>query len=159
MPELARSPLDDFYRAQGIELGEYHGAEIPLRFSESVLEHQAVRRASGFFDFSHRARFAARGADHVAFLHNMLSNDIKGLAPGQGTYATLLDVKGHILADLRVYRDCDQMLLETDADLRAKAMQTLERYIIMDDVTLRRLDQFSMAFQGPQARALVERVV
>jgi glycine cleavage system T protein len=159
MPEVARSPLAGIYHTLGSKLGDYHGVELPLRFSEPAAEHQAVRQAAGYFDFSHRARFAATGTDHVSFLHNMLSNDVKALAPGQGVYATLLDVKGHILADVRVYRDRDQVLLETDADLRAKAMQTLERYIIMDDVTLRPLDQFSMAFQGPQARALVERVV
>jgi glycine cleavage system T protein len=159
MPEAARSPLADLHRAQGVSMGVYHGAEVPLRFSEAQTEHRAVRNAAGFFDFAHRAGFGARGADHAAFLHNMLSNDIKGVAAGQGIYATLLDVKGHILADLRVYRDQNQILLDTDADLRARAMQTLERYIVMDDVVLQPLDTFAIGFQGPRSRGFIEKTL
>src|SRR5437762_13157162 len=159
MPELVHSPLAGLYHPSGSRLGEYHGAELPLRFSDAQSEHQAVRQAAGFFDFCHRARFAAAGADHVGFLHNMLSNDVKALESGQGVYATLLDVRGHILADLLVLRDRGKIVLETDADLRAKAMQTLERYIIMDDVTLQPIDQFGMGLQGPQSRPLLERVL
>ena len=159
MAELTRTPLAPRLEAEGATLGEYHGAIVPARFADPVTEHQAVRRSAGFFDFSFRARFAAAGADHVTFLHNMLSNDVKGLAPGQGTYATLLDVKGHILADLRVYRERDQIVLETDADLLAKTMQTLERYIIMDDVALRPLELSSIALQGPRSSALLGKIL
>src|SRR5439155_7968579 len=158
-PEVARSPLAGIYHTLGSKLGDYHGVELPLRFSEPAAEHQAVRQAAGYFDLSHRARFAAAGTDHVSFLHNMLSNDVKALAPGQGTYATLLDVKGHILADLRVYRERDQIVLETDADLLAKTMQTLERYIIMDDVALRPLELSSIALQGPRSSALLGKIL
>jgi glycine cleavage system T protein len=159
MGELKQSPLTAVLATQGAVLAEYHGGVVPARFGDPVTEHCAVRRSMGLFDLSFRARFAAAGADHVTFLHNMLSNDVKGLAPGQGTYATLLDVKGHILADLRVYRDPDGIVLETDADLLAKALQTLERYIIMDDVVLRPLDVFSIALQGPRSPAMLEKII
>jgi folate-binding protein YgfZ len=85
----------------------------------------------------------------------MLSNDVKSLEPGQGVYATLLDVKGRIVADLRLYSEPDQILVETDVDLLQKAMRALERYIIMDDVTLERLRWWGLAVQGPRSRALV----
>jgi glycine cleavage system T protein len=159
MAELTRTPLAPMLEAEGATLGEYHGAIVPVRFADPITEHQAVRRSAGFFDFSFRARLAATGADHVTFLHNMLSNDVKGLVPGQGTHATLLDIKGHILADLRVYRERDQIVLETDADLVSKVMQTLERYIIMDDVTLRPLELFGVALQGPGSSALLGKIV
>jgi glycine cleavage system T protein len=159
MSELAPSPLSQAHQARDAKLGEYHGAQVPLRFSDPRAEHRAVREAAGFFDFSFRARFAAKGADHVTFLHNMLSNDVKGLAPGRGAYATLLEVKGHILADLCVYRDPEQVLLETDADLRDKSMRTLDRYIIMDDVKLQRLEVFCVAFQGPKSSALLQKTL
>jgi folate-binding protein YgfZ len=150
------SPLEDVHLSQGATLTEYHGALVPARYRDSKAEYAAARNAAGIFDFSFRVRFAARGPDRVGFLHNMLSNDVKSLGPGQGMYATLLDVKGHILADLRVYSEPDQILLETDADLIEKTVKTLERYIIMDDVTLERLNWYGLAVQGPRSHALLE---
>jgi glycine cleavage system T protein len=150
------SPLADVHLLQGAALAEYHGALVPARYTDSKAEYKAVRNSAGIFDFSFRARFAARGPDRVSFLHNMLTNDVKSLGPGQSMYAALLDVKGHILADLRVYWEPDQVLLETDADLIDKAINVLERYIIMDDVTLERLKWCGLAVQGPRSRALFE---
>ena len=156
MSDPILSPLADVHRLQGTALTEYHGALVPARYDESKAEYAAARNAAGIFDFSFRSRFAVRGPDRVSFLHNMLSNDVKSLGPGQGMYAALLDVKGHILADLRVYLEPDQVLLETDADLVGKAINTLERYIIMDEVTLERLNWCGLAVQGPRSRALLE---
>ena len=87
---LPTSPLADYHLSQGATLGMYHGALVPSRFSDPVEEHKAVREACGLFDFSFRGKFALKGRDHAKFLHRMVSNDIKRLAPGEGTYATLL---------------------------------------------------------------------
>ncbi len=155
MLTLCASPLAEYHLSRGATLAEYHGASVPARYSEVGKEHAAVRRAAGIFDLSFRARFAARGQDRVSFLHNMLSNDVKCLAPGQGVYATLLDIKGHILADLRVYCEAERILVETDADLRGKTMQALDRYIIMDDVSLEPLRWFGLGVQGPRSAELI----
>jgi len=130
---------------------------VPARYNDSKVEYAAARNAAGIFDLSFRARFAARGPDRVSFLHNILSNDVRSLGPGRGIYAVLLDVKGHILADLRVYSEPEQVLLETDVDLIQKVINALERYIIMDEVTLEPLKWRGLALQGPQSRALLER--
>ena len=155
MPSPTRSPLADYHLSHGATLGEYHGAVVPARYSDPKAEHEAVRKAAGIFDFCFRAKFAAKGKDHASFLHNMLSNDVQGLTPGKGTHATLLNVKGHIVADLRIYREKDRILVDTDADLRDKTIETLNRYIIMDDVELQPLELFALAVQGPSSRALL----
>ncbi len=159
MPEPIRSPLADYHVSQGSVLGEYHGAAVPARFSDPREEHQAVRSAAGLFDFSFRAKFAARGEHRIRFLHRMVSNDVQNLAPGQGIYATLLNAQGHILADMRIYCAEDQMLVDTDADLRASAMEALRRYIVGDRVELEPLDLFALAFQGPRSRGLLEKTL
>ena len=157
MSDPIRSPLADYLASQGATLGEYHGAIIPERFSDPVAEHKAVREASGLFDFSFRAKFAMKGRDHVRFLHRMVSNNVQKLAPGQGTYATLLNAQGHILVDLRLYRAEDRILVDTDADLREKAMQGLKRHIVGDQVEIEPLGLCALAFQGPRARPLLEK--
>jgi len=151
MPGLVQSPLAEDYLQLGVTLREYHGAALPLRFDDPKVEHLAVSEAGGFFDFSFRAKLAVKGSDRTSFLHNMLSNDIKRLAPGEGTYATLLDIKGHILADLRVYCADDMLIVDTDADLVAKVRQHLDRFILMDEVELEPLPLFAIAIQGPRS--------
>jgi len=159
MPETVRSPLADYHVSQGAILGEYHGAIVPARFSNFRDEHLAVRQAAGLFDFSFRAKFAMTGEHRVRFLQGMVTNDVKSLTPGHGTYATMLNAQGHILADLRIYCAEDRFLIDTDADLCAKAMHSLKRYIIADRVALEPLPVFALAFQGPRARPLLEKTL
>ena len=153
------SPLADYHRSQGATLGEYHGALVPSHFTEAVAEHKAVREASGLFDFSFRGKFAMKGRDHAKFLHRMVSNDIKRLRPGQGTYATLLTPQGHIRVDMRLYCAEDRFFADTDADLRDKALEGLKRYVIADQVEFEPLDVYALAFQGPRARPLLEKTL
>ncbi len=159
MAETVRSPLADYHVSQGATLGEYHGATVPARFRDPAQEHQAVRKASGLFDFSFRAKIAVQGEDRIRFTQGMVTNDVQKLAPGQGTYAFLLNVHGHLLADLRVYCARDRLVLDVDADLRDKVLRTLEHYIIMDDVQLAVLPLFSLSFQGPRSRPLLEKTL
>jgi glycine cleavage system T protein len=157
--DLLRSPLANFHVSQGATLGEYHGAVVPARFTDPPEEHQAVRAAAGLFDLSFRTKFALTGRDGAKFLHRIVSNDIKSLSAGQGTYATLLNPQGQILADLRVYAAQDRLLVDTDADLRAKAIQILSRYIIGDQVQIEPLETYGLAFEGPQAPGLLEKTL
>lgn len=159
MSGLIQSPLSDYHVSQGATLGEYHGAVVPSRFSGPQAEHRAVRAASGLFDFSFRAKFAVKGEHHIRFLQRMVSNDVKNLAPGQGTYATLLNAQGHILADFWLYSAEDRFLVDTDADLRDKAAQTLARHIVGERVEIEPLEIYALAFQGPQARGLIEKTL
>lgn len=140
-------------------LAEYHGVILPAWRSDSLAEHHAVRRAAGLFDFSFRAQFSATGSDRVRFIHGMVSNDVRNLVPGGGVYATILDVRGHILADVRIYCCEDRLLLETDADLIEKAMATLNRYNIGGRVPLERTEQTALALQGPASGQIVQEVL
>lgn len=153
--DLMRSPLADYHVSQGATLAEYHGASVPARFTQPSEEHQAVRTATGLFDFSFRAKFSLSGRDAAKFLHRIVSNDIKNVAAGQGTYATLLNPQGQILADVRIYAAQDRLLVDTDADLHSKAMEILRRYIIGDQVQVEPLETFALAFEGPQAAGLL----
>jgi glycine cleavage system T protein len=156
--QVAQTPLAREHRARGATLAAYHGAEVPARFTDSRAEHQAVRQAAGLFDFSFRAKLVLTGEDRVKFLHRILSNDIKSLTPGHGTYALLLNAQGHILADLRVYADDDRLWIDTDADLAGKARAILRRYIIADRVEIETRPLFSVALQGPRSREIVQKL-
>ena len=153
------SALADDHRRRGATLAAYHGAEVPLRFGDAPAEHRAVRTAAGLFDFSFRAKFTLSGEHRVRFLHRIVSNDVKSLSTGQGVYATLLSAQGRILADLRVYADSDQLWIDTDADLRGKAMNTLRRYIVGDRVEVELREVYAAALQGPASRDVLARML
>jgi glycine cleavage system T protein len=159
MTDPVQNPLAGLHLTQGILLADYHGAAVPSRFTDPIKEHQAVRQSAGIFDFSFRAQFALTGDDRAKFLHRIVSNDIKKLLPGQGTYATLLNAQGHILTDFRVYCATDRLLIDTDADLHEKTMQSLQRYIIGDRVQIVPLGRSALSIQGPKSRAFLSSVL
>jgi folate-binding protein YgfZ len=87
----------------------------------------------------------------------MLSNDVARLQPGQGTYAALLTQQGKIVSDVRVYVLTDEMWLDVPATRVAAVRESLERYIIADDVEF--VDapcwQPLVAVEGPQAGRVI----
>jgi glycine cleavage system T protein len=155
MSNLIHSLLEGHVLQAG-PLMDYHGALLHASYSDPVAEHQAVRGAAGLFDFGFRSQFTARGSDRVRFLQGMVSNDVKVLSSGQGTYALLLDVRGHILADLRIYCAEDHFILETDTDLMDKVLQALNHYNIGGRTPLEPLDVSGLAIQGPKAKAVLD---
>jgi glycine cleavage system T protein len=156
---MFKSPLADYHLTQGATLGEYHGATVPAQFTDAAAENRAVRTACGLFDFSFRGKFRMKGRDHAKLLQRLVSNDVKKLTPGQGTYATLLNAQGHIVVDLRLYCAEDCFLVDVEADLRDKAIQSFRRFIIADQVEIEPLELYALAFQGPRSRGLLEKTL
>ena len=156
---MTNSPLNNYHVSQGATLTEYHGATVPARFTDAAAENRAVRMASGLFDFSFRGKFRMKGRDHAKLLQRLVSNDVKKLTPGQGTYATLLNAQGHIVVDLRLYCAEDSFLVDVEADLRDKAIQSFRKFIIADQVELEPLELYALALQGPRARGLLEKTL
>jgi glycine cleavage system T protein len=159
LSEPIRSPLADYHASQGGTLAEYRGGIVPARFSSVQDENRAVRGAAGLFDFSFRHKLVVTGADRVRFLHGMVSNDVKKLAPGKGMVAAMLNAQGQILADLRIYGAEDRLVIDADAAWRDKILTLLKRYIIADKVVIEPAPTFALAFQGPRARPLLEKTL
>jgi folate-binding protein YgfZ len=84
------------------------------------------------------------GRDRAAFLHNMCTNDIRGLIVepqgelhfSQQTEAFLTDVKGKIVGHVVVFAEKEQLLLLTVPAQAERIIPHLERYIIREDVQL-----------------------
>lgn len=81
-----------------------------------------------------RAFVDAEGADALDYLHRMLTQDLRGLTPRRWRHACFLDVRGRILADLRVWHLGDRLRLVLDAGQAPLALAALERTVIADDV-------------------------
>ena len=120
--------------------------------------YAAAREGAGFFALPDRALIAVSGPLRQKFLHNILSNDVQSRAAGQGTRAAVMDVKGHLVAFLRVLVDKDEILLEV-AGGRADAVESLlVHYRVAAPVRFRRPEGEAAALVGPQAAAVLRGV-
>ena len=88
----------------------------------------AAREGAALALLDDRGVLAVTGPDRQKFLHNVLSNDVSGRAAGQGSLAALMDVKGHVLALMRVLVTQDAVLLEMPKDRLARVESVLNHY-------------------------------
>jgi folate-binding protein YgfZ len=121
------------------------------------LEYRALTEAVGVADVSDRTLVQLSGADRAKFLHNLSSNDILRLTPGQGCEAFLLNVKGKVAGHVFVYCVEDSLILDSSPGQGEKIVSHLDRYIIREKVQLEvevLFAQFLIA--GPKAAELLE---
>ncbi len=125
---------------------------------QTLEQYQAVRDAVGFLDLSDRGKIEVTGPDRITFLHSMISNDVKELPEWSGRYGTFLTARGRIVSDFFYYKFPEQIILDITTALLAKTVQTLEKYIVMDEVELKDVSSHSSHFslQGPGASNLVQ---
>ncbi len=115
--------------------------------------YEALRTAAAWRDLGGRGRILAHGEDNARLLHAMSTNDIKGLADGEGRYAFFLNAQGRIQADAHILRCRGDFLLDTEAVAKQWLYEHLDKYIIADDVTLEDLSASHgvIGIEGPEA--------
>jgi folate-binding protein YgfZ len=121
-------------------------------------EYELVTEAAGLLDRSERGKFVVRGGDAADFLQGQVSNDVEGLAAGEGCYATILNHKGKLRADLRILRGADFFWLDTEAIGRPVVEHMLRTYSLGRDVQWDELteDHAILSLIGPAAESYAE---
>jgi folate-binding protein YgfZ len=144
------SEVERLERATGVQSADI---DLPARFTDLATEWTAVRQLCGLLDARFRGLLRMTGADRMTFLQGMLTNDVAVLRKAQGTYAALLTIQGKIVSDLRIYVLADEVWLDVPATRTATVRETLERYIIADDVEFIPDDTWAplVVVEGPQA--------
>ncbi|MEM7009755.1 MAG: aminomethyltransferase family protein [Thermodesulfobacteriota bacterium] len=151
-------PLNELHKSLGANFGEYFGYNMPLDYGDWQSEYDSVRSSAGIIDLSARGKLRLSGKDHLKFLQGMLSNDVIDLEPGKGNSATVLTVKGRMIADMRVYKQADSILLDLDPGLNEKVCELLKKFRLsykadIDDIT----DTYGLiSLQGSSSGKLLE---
>src|SRR6266849_5336603 len=119
------------------------------------LSFASVReRCELVFFFSSRRRHTRSTRDWSS---DVCSSDLQA---GHGIVSLLLNPQGHILAEIETYAFPDRLLCVSYSMIRERLIEVLDKYIIMDDVTL--TDETprygTLALEGPKAAALVKEV-
>ena len=151
------TPLLEEHKIAGATLASYHGCTLPDTFTTFADEYRAAREAVAIFDTNWHTIVELSGPDRMRYLNAIVSNDVKTLGEGRGTLALLLKPQGHILAELEIYALQDKLLVLSHASVRERTIATLDKFIIMDDVTLSDVtEQFgSFAVEGPRAGTVI----
>ena len=67
-----------------------------------LADYQTLVEDCGLLDRSERGKLALSGPGAIEFLNGQVTNELLGLAPGEGRYAAFLTHKGKMLGDLRI---------------------------------------------------------
>jgi aminomethyltransferase len=148
------SPLDAEHRALGAKMAGFGGWEMPIAYPSGTLaEHAACRNGAAMFDVSHLGTVRVEGADALARLQSVLTNDLTKVGPGRAQYTHLLDEADASVADDIIVWWVDENVF----DVMPNASNT-SRVVAAIGGTDTTATRAVIAVQGPDARRLVASV-
>jgi folate-binding protein YgfZ len=142
------------HSAERATMGTWFGCALPDQFSSDwQSEYRAVRETVALLDKNYRAYLLFTGPDRVRYLNAILTNNIKDLAPGHGVVSLFLNPQGRIQAEIETYAEAESLFCVSYAMIRDTLIPALDKFIIMDDVTLSDVsDKWgTLALEGPLA--------
>ena len=113
-------------------------------------QYRAAREAAGLVTLA-RGTLEVSGPKRQDYLHAMLSNEVKGLRPGEGRRAASLTAKGSLQALVRVLVDTSVVVLETEAERVEPVLRTLEHHRVGAPVRFAVRPVAVLGLLGPRA--------
>ncbi len=146
-------PFADLLLELGATMGPLEGAERPLDYGDPAGEHEALVSGCGLLPRSWAGRLDVTGADRARFVHGLVTSEIRGLGPGEGSYGFFTDVKGKVLADVAARAETDRLALELPPGAWRDGLEEhVHRYLIADRVDFVPVDgRLVVTLAGPQA--------
>jgi folate-binding protein YgfZ len=157
---ILETPLAGLHANAGAKMGVWFGCALPDDFGDAVAEYRLARQSAALIDKNYRMYLSFTGPDRVRYLNAILTNNIKDLPMGRGNVSLLLNPQGHILAEIETYAFVERFFCVSYAMIREQLIAWMDKYIIMDDVTLTdETERYgTLAVEGPKAAAAVREV-
>src|SRR3954467_2901813 len=158
---IKKTALHARHVSLGARMVPFAGWDMPVEYSGITDEHLAVRTRAGLFDVSHMGEIEIAGADALAAVQQITSNDASRLAVNQIQYSALTTPEGTFVDDVLTYKMADDhfMLVVNGSNIvkdfhwiaehvkeaggDAAAVNTSSRYALM-------------ALQGPAAKDILQ---
>ena len=152
-----RTPLYEASNGAGAEFEDWHGWEVPSRYTTGAKEYLVATNGAAVYDSSHLGRIKATGQDFLDLLNRLSTNEVLSLEPGQGSTTVLTTDKGRIIDLLTVLNLGDYVLLLTGPDTPDKVAQWIDKYTIIEDAALEDITAKTamLAVIGPNAAELL----
>lgn len=166
---LQRTALFDWHAEHGGRLVPFAGWEMPVQYPTGPLvEHQTTRQAAGLFDIDHMGQMEVRGPEAEIFVNRLVTYDVSRMQMLDAHYGLLCYPDGGCVDDLFIYklpesksRDSEcYFLIVINASNRAKDVAWVQSHAAGFDVQVRDIsdETYMIAFQGPQAPAILNRL-
>lgn len=122
--------------------------------------YELAAREVALVDRSARAKMLLTGSGGPAFLQGQVTNDVEGLAPGEGCYAAFLNPKGKLRADVRVLALDDRLWLDAEGYAKQVVDWVIDSFSVGLEVGREDLTDSHaiLSLVGPAARDALERV-
>jgi glycine cleavage system T protein (aminomethyltransferase) len=160
--QLKQTPLNSAHRQLGARMVDFGGWDMPVQYPAGTIEeHLRTRNHAGLFDVSHMGEVDVRGADAIAFVNRITSNDVTKLVDGQAQYSALTTPQGTVIDDLLVYRlAADHLLLVVNASTTEKDWDWIKSHHAGESVDLKNVsaDYCQLALQGPDAQTILQKL-
>lgn len=153
-------PLHETHAALGAHFTQVIDWQVPAHYKDFKEEHQAVRSRIGIADLSYRGRIRITGPDRANFLQGLITNDVLKLTEGQGLYAAILNPKGRMLADLKIYAFAEALWVDLDREITEKTVKLLNLYKLRAKAKLEDFTDatFHFGIYGPLAAPFLEKL-
>jgi aminomethyltransferase len=160
---LRQTPLHALHVELGAKMVPFAGYDMPVQYKLGVMkEHLHCRAAAGLFDVSHMGQVIVRapgGYDEVArAMEGLVPVSVLGLAEGRQRYAMFTNDQGGILDDLMLANRGDHLFVVVNAACKAADIAHMQDGMpgcAVEEIT----DRALLALQGPQAEAVLARLV
>jgi aminomethyltransferase len=157
---LKKTPLNARHRSLGARMVPFSGWDMPVEYTGIADEHLAVRTRAGLFDVSHMGEIEIAGADALAAVQHITSNDASRLAVHQIQYSALTTPEGTFVDDVLTYKLADEhFMLVVNASNIMKDYNWIAEQIAGrgDVVAVNASSRYALvALQGPAARDVLQ---
>jgi folate-binding protein YgfZ len=156
MPE--HTPLYEPAARAGAVFVEDAGWEVPGHFQGAAQEYAAVREGAALFDLSHYGKVELTGPDAGTFLHNLCTNDVRGLPDGAGCEVFFTTAKAKVVAHGYLFHEGAAFWLDLAPGTAEKVIHHLDHFLISEQVEFadRTRERAQVHLAGPRAQAVLQ---
>jgi folate-binding protein YgfZ len=131
---------------------------MAMELQPATEQARSIAERAGFWMREDLAVVRVAGDDRLTWLNGQVTNDLRALESAGSVRALAVHVKGRIMADVWVVSDArrpDELLLVVPKSASAALLESFDKYIIMEDVTLEPwADAHVLSIVGPRAPQL-----
>ena len=140
------SPL---LRRPGAVAAEAPDAQVAAHYGVPYREQTALAAGTALVDLAHRPVLRIAGVDRLSWLHDLTSQSLRALPPGQWTEALILSPQGHVEHHLQLVDDGEQVLAHVEPGTADALLAYLTRMQFMLRVQVSLVtDSHAVVFEG-----------
>jgi folate-binding protein YgfZ len=134
--------------------------DLPAHYGDPMREQRTLAEQAGLVDRSNRNIIAISGPERIGWLHNLTSQHLLALRPGEGTELLVLSPHGHIEHDAVLTDDGETTWLDVEPGTASELLDFLikMRFMTRAELIDSSADWALLSVVGPDAAEAVRRL-